>query len=116
MRADLKAASLDKQSSWASHDPLTDVWILQVQIQPGARFNEVSGEHAGRLKLKIAAPPVDNKANIALIQFIAGLAGVSPGKVVIKRGEHSRLKTLTVTNAGENLLMLLEQQQKSGNP
>jgi len=105
---------LDKQPSWASHDPARDVWTLQVQIQPGARFNEVSGEYADRLKLKIAAPPVDNKANIALIQFIAGLAGVSPGKVVITRGEHSRQKTLAVTNAGKNLLMLLEQQQKSG--
>lgn len=102
--------------SWASHDPINDIWTLQVQIQPGAKFNEISGEYAGRLKLKIAAHPVDNKANIALIQYIAGLAGISTGKVVIARGEHARQKTLIVTNAGPNLLNLLVKEQKPAKP
>jgi uncharacterized protein len=100
--------------SWASHDPHAEGWILRIHIQPGAKSNEVIGEHGDRLKLKIAAQPVDNKANIALIQFVAGLAGVSPGKVEILRGDHARDKTLVVRGAGINFLDLLRQRQKAG--
>jgi uncharacterized protein (TIGR00251 family) len=94
---------------WASHDPEADVWTLRIQLQPGAKFNEVVGEFDDRLKLKIAAPPVDNKANIALIHYVAGLAGVSPGRVEILRGSHARRKTLLVHGAGRNLVLLLTQ-------
>ena len=40
---------------------------LTLHVQPGARTTEAVGEHGGRLKLKIAAPPVDNKANAHLL-------------------------------------------------
>lgn len=100
--------------AWVSRDPHAQAWVLRIHIQPGARSNEVIGEHGDRLKLKIAAQPVDNKANIALIQFVAGLAGVSPGKVEILRGEHARDKTLVVRGAGLNFLDLLRQKQKAG--
>jgi uncharacterized protein len=100
--------------SWASHDPQAQAWVLRIHIQPGAKSNEVVGEHGDRLKLKIAAQPVDNKANIALIQFVAGLAGVSPGKVEILRGDHARDKTLVVRGAGINFLDLLRPKQKAG--
>lgn len=99
---------------WAIHHADEDKWTLHIQIQPGAKFNEVIGEYGGRLKLKIAAPAVDNKANIALIQYIASLAGVSTGKVVILRGDHARQKTLAVRGAGKDFLQLLEQEQKTG--
>lgn len=101
---------------WAKYYSEEDVWTLHIQIQPGAKFDEITGEYAGRLKLKIAAPAVDNKANIALIQYLAGLGGVSTGKIEILRGEHARQKTLTVKGAGRNFLHLLQQQQKNGKP
>ncbi len=101
---------------WAKYYSEEDVWTLHIQIQPGAKFDEIIGEYAGRLKLKIAAPAVDNKANIALIQYLAGLGGVSTGKIEILRGEHARQKTLTVKGAGRNFLHLLQQQQKNGKP
>lgn len=109
-------AVADLLPPWAKYHAEEDVWTLHIQIQPGSKFNEITGEHAGRLKLKIAAPPVDNKANIALIQYVAGLAGVSTGRVEILRGDHARQKTLTVRGAGKNFLHLLQQQQKSGKP
>ena len=95
---------------WAKYHPEEDVWTLRIQIQPGSKLNEITGEHAGRLKLKIAAPAVDNKANIALIQYLAGIGGVSAGKMEILRGEHARQKTLTVRGVGRNFLHLLQQQ------
>lgn len=88
---------------WARYDAKTDLWTLQIHVQPGARTNQVVGEHGGSLKLKIAAPAVDNKANICLAGFIAELWGVAQRQVSLVRGEGSRQKTVTVQGAGGNI-------------
>lgn len=54
------------------------------------------GEHGGRLKLKIAAPPVDNKANLHLLDWLAARLGVSKSAVRLVRGETSRQKTVAI--------------------
>lgn len=102
---------LDKLPSWARYDKAADTWTIDVRIQPGAKFNEISGDYAGRLKLKIAAPAVDNKANAALVHFVAKLAGVGSGKVAILRGEHARQKTLAIKGAGSDFLQFLGHQE-----
>lgn len=99
---------------WARYLPHEDAWILRVQIQPGARASAVVGGLGERLKLKIAAPAVDNKANIALTRFVASLAGVSASKVAIERGDHGRQKTLRVVGAGPHFLSLLDVKEQSG--
>jgi uncharacterized protein len=83
--------------SWARHDPARDAWLLDLHVQPGARISEACGEHDGRLKLKIAAPPVDNKANGVLRSWVAACLGVPDSAVRLLRGEASRRKTLTVS-------------------
>lgn len=85
---------------WARYDAETDLWTLQIHVQPGARTNQVVGEHGGSLKLKIAAPAVDNKANKCLIGFVAELWGVAQRQVNLVRGEGSRQKTVTVRGTG----------------
>jgi uncharacterized protein len=50
---------------------------LEVVVQPRAGRSEVLGEHDGRLKVRIAAPPVDGAANDALVRFIAERLGVA---------------------------------------
>jgi uncharacterized protein len=72
--------------------------VFRIKVQPGARRNEIAGEIDGMLKLKIAAPPVDGKANEECRKFLAGLLGVSPGAVEIKAGAGSRTKTITIRN------------------
>jgi uncharacterized protein (TIGR00251 family) len=72
------------------------VWTLEIHVQPGAKISEVAGEHGDRLKIKISAPPADNAANRALIEFIAETAGVPRSRVKLVRGQTSRLKTLEV--------------------
>lgn len=91
---------------WARYDPGQDLWTLQIHVQPGVRKNQVAGEHGGSLKLKIAAPAVDNKANKCLVGFVAGLWGVAPRQVSIVRGEGARQKTLAVHGAGGELPVL----------
>lgn len=86
--------------SWARYDAEKDLWTLQIHVQPGARTNQVAGEHGGSLKLKIAAPAVDNKANKCLVGFVAELWGVAQRQVCLVRGEGARQKTVAVRGAG----------------
>ncbi len=74
---------------------------LPVHIVPKSSKNEVVGwvataDGKRALKVKIAAPPEDGKANAALIKFIARTLGVSPSSVTLAKGEHSRQKLLDI--------------------
>jgi hypothetical protein len=79
---------------WARRDGAD--WLLELHVQPGARQTAAVGEHGGRLKLKIAAPPVDNKANTHLLVWLAAQLGVPKASVRLVRGETSRQKTVAV--------------------
>jgi uncharacterized protein len=73
--------------------------VLEVLVQPRASRTRAVGEHDGRLKVQLAAPPVDGEANAALIAFLACALGVRRGDVAILRGETGRRKTLRVVGA-----------------
>jgi len=83
--------------AWVRHDAARNAWLVDVHVQPGARRTEACGEHDGRLKLKLAAPPVDNKANGLLRSWAAERLGVPSSAVRLLRGETSRRKTLAVS-------------------
>ena len=72
-------------------------WLLELHVQPGAKTTSAIGEHGGRLKLKIAAPPVDNKANVHLLAWLAAQLGVPKSALRLVRGEASRQKTVAVS-------------------
>jgi uncharacterized protein (TIGR00251 family) len=80
--------------AWARRDGAE--WLLELHVQPGAKVTAAMGEHGGRLKLKIAAPPVDNKANAHLLAWLAAQWGVPKSAVRLVRGETSRQKTVAV--------------------
>jgi len=69
---------------------------LNVLVQPRASRSKLVGEHDGRLKIALAAPPVDGEANAALIEFVAELLKVKRAQVELSAGQSSRRKTLTV--------------------
>ena len=75
-----------------------DDLVLLCHIQPGAKRSERAGEHGGRLKIRLQAPPVDGKANSELIRFLAGLFGVGRNAVCIENGELSRQKRVRIGN------------------
>lgn len=79
--------------------------IIDIHAQPGAKRSEVVGEHGGRLKIAIASPPVDGKANSALIAFLAKTLGVSKSSVSILSGETSRQKRLIVHQISDQVCM-----------
>jgi uncharacterized protein (TIGR00251 family) len=67
-----------------------------LHVQPGARRTQVAGIHGAALKLRLAAPPVDGKANAALRAFLADAFGVPLRQVTLLRGETSRDKAVRV--------------------
>lgn len=86
--------SLDPERPWCRQDG--DDWLLSVRVQPNASVTEVAGEHGDELKVRLAAPPVDGKANAALVTFLARALGVPKGHVSVVRGQSSRSKTVKV--------------------
>ena len=72
---------------------------LTLHIQPGAKKTEFAGLHGDALKIRLAAPPVDGKANEALIRFIADTLALPKSAVCLKSGQTSRRKVLEVTGA-----------------
>jgi uncharacterized protein len=65
-------------------------------VQPGAKRSEFAGEHGGRMKLRLAAPAVEGKANEALVEFLAGYFGVPKRNVRIASGLKSRQKRVII--------------------
>ena len=73
-------------------------WQLFIRVQPGAKKSEVMGEQEGRLRLRIAAQAVDNKANKAVLAFVAKQLGVRPNRLSIVLGETGRQKIVLLTD------------------
>lgn len=69
---------------------------LLVLVQPRASRTKVVGEHDGRLKIALAAPPVDGAANAALIEFLSDELGVRKSDVSLLDGDTGRRKRLAV--------------------
>ncbi len=70
--------------------------ILNLHIQPGAKQTEVVGLHGDALKIRLAAPPVDGKANDALVAFLAKKLGAGRTAVELVSGQAARAKRVRV--------------------
>ncbi len=70
--------------------------MLDLHVQPGARATGFAGQHGERIKLKLAAPAVDGKANDALIAFLAAHYKVAKRDVRIVAGLRSRRKRVVI--------------------
>jgi uncharacterized protein (TIGR00251 family) len=80
-----------------AHPELTPVEggvVLSVHAQPGARRTEVVGRHGEAVKIRVAAPAVEGRANEALIAFVADEFGLRKSAVTVRSGGSSRHKRL----------------------
>jgi uncharacterized protein (TIGR00251 family) len=73
---------------------------VAVRVVPRARRDEVGGERAGRLLVRTVAPPVDGKANEAVVRLVAAHFGVPVGAVTVVAGLRSRDKVVRVSDPG----------------
>jgi uncharacterized protein YggU (UPF0235/DUF167 family) len=69
---------------------------MEVRVIPRARRDEIGDDRAGRLLIRLTAPPVDGAANAALRRLVARRAGVPARRVSIVRGQTSRDKVVRV--------------------
>ncbi|HET7831754.1 MAG TPA: DUF167 family protein [Gallionella sp.] len=73
-----------------------ELLTLTLHIQPGAKRSEIAGLHGDALKIRLAAPPIEGRANEALLKFIAQLFEVPLRQVELKQGGQSRHKVIQV--------------------
>ena len=76
-------------------------WHLHVRVQPGAKKTECVGLMDDRLRIRLAAPAVENKANKELLAFVVRLLGLKTSNVALVSGETGRLKKLHITAVRE---------------
>ncbi len=70
--------------------------IFAVRVQPRASKDEIAGEMGGALKVRLRAPAVEDRANEALVEFLADLLKTSRSAVSILSGERSRVKRIEI--------------------
>jgi uncharacterized protein (TIGR00251 family) len=75
---------------------MTAPGTLEVRVQPRAGRDEIVGERAGTLLVRLTAPPVDGRANEALCRLLARRLRVAPTRVTLLRGARSRDKVVRV--------------------
>ncbi len=70
--------------------------LLQLSVMPNAKRTEVDGLHDGALRVRLAAPAIDGRANEALVAWLAKSLGVPKRDVEVLRGESSRRKQVAI--------------------
>ena len=101
------ASSSDRPENFLTHDPDRNRIVLNVHLQPGAKSNSIAGERGDALKIRIAAPAVDNKANAALVAFVSLWLGVPASSISILSGLRSRRKRIAIVGAADGVMARL---------
>ena len=69
---------------------------ITCKVQPRSSRNAIAGKLGDAWKIALTAPPVEGKANAALVDFFAKLFDTAKGNVSISAGEHSKNKTVII--------------------
>lgn len=85
-----------------------DELTINVYLQPGAKNTELLGLYNNALKIRLNAPPIEGRANKALIKFIAELFQVPLRQVSLIRGEQSKHKVLTIKGSAQDPERLIQ--------
>jgi len=91
-RMDSRTAETPHLPAWLR--PCEAGVLISVHLQPGARRTALIGEHGVRLKIAVQAPPVEGRANAALLQWLAERLGLPRQQVDLVAGRHGRDKTV----------------------
>jgi len=81
--------------------------IFSVRVQPQASKDEIAGEMGGALKVRLRAPAVEDRANEALVEFLAQLLKTPRSAVRILGGERSRTKRLEIRGVTQQQILSL---------
>ena len=73
--------------------------VIDIRVQPRASRSEIAGTLGERLRVRLQAPPVDGRANEALVEFLARTFDVPRGAVTIEHGLRGRDKRVRIRGA-----------------
>jgi uncharacterized protein (TIGR00251 family) len=77
--------------------------LLQVLVQPQSRRSTVDGLRDGALRIRLAAPAIEGRANAALVAWLADQLGLRQREVVLLQGERTRRKLLRISAGPERV-------------
>jgi len=92
---------MTSDSSWFRYDTVTRRLSLMLHVQPNARRSEIAGTHGGALKVKVAAPATDNRANVELVEFLSETLAIQKSAIAIRHGATSRRKLVEISGGPE---------------
>ena len=78
---------------------------FSVRVYPNARKNELVGLSNGIWQVKVSAPPVEGKANAAVVALLSELLGVSKSRLSVVKGHTSRNKVIAVDSLSDEEVM-----------
>jgi uncharacterized protein (TIGR00251 family) len=94
-----------------SENPAAGTLIFSVRVQPRASKDEIAGTMDGAIKIRLRAPAIENRANEALIEFLATLLKTANSAVRIQSGAQSRIKRVEIRGVTrEQILDLLKEE------
>ena len=81
--------------------------VFTIRVTPRSSENAIAGERDGVLLVRVTAPPVEGKANDAVVELLAKALGTPPGTVRVIRGGSARTKRVSVPRGAEASLVKL---------
>jgi uncharacterized protein (TIGR00251 family) len=78
-----------------------DVFMLQVRVTPRAARDQIVGWQDDTLRVRVTAPPLEGRANEAVLRLLARALAVSPSRLRIVRGQTQRNKVVAVEGLSE---------------
>lgn len=93
---------------WPCLRKADDGCVLSLSVQPSAKQTQVDGLHDGALRVRLAAPPVDGKANAALLAWLAAELRCPKRDLSLLRGEASRRKQVQVALSEQTVATWLD--------
>lgn len=90
-----------------SENPAARTVVFAVRVQPRASRDEVAGEMGGALKIRLCALALEDRANEALVEFLARLLKTPKAAVRILSGERSRTKRLEIRGVTRQQILVL---------
>jgi uncharacterized protein (TIGR00251 family) len=113
---DAPASGSGSATTTAGDPPVPPDLILRLHVHPGAGRTAVVGRHGDALKVKVAAPPADGRANAACVTLVADLLGIAATQVEIAGGAGSRSKRVRVRGVqGADMRRTLDAAMANGN-
>lgn len=85
-----------------------DLISVTLHVQPGAKRSNIAGLHGDALKIRLAAPPIEGRANQALLKYLAELFAVPLRQIELKQGAQSRHKVVVISGSARDPEQLLQ--------